>query len=435
MKPAAPAPLSLKLKLGALAGLSFLLGYGGLNQLTALRGDCGSWAMEWEQRIPFVSAFIGPYLSIDLLFCLAFLLCRDRAETHLLFRRLVTAVLLACTCFLLLPQQLAWQRPGSAEIAGWPGAVWQSFTRIDAPHNLFPSLHVILGILLLRFYWRRFPSPLARCFWTLWFLAIQASTILTRQHHLVDLAGGLLFGWAILLILPERPPLPARPNFTAATLWAGLSLAGFLLVGLGGAAVLFLWPAIALLAAALAQAGVPGFVSAIKSGGRLSLPSRLLMAPFGLGQELSRRHYARRAPSFSRITDKLWIGRIPDDEEAQVLLQAEPAALIDLTPDFQLPRRLASLPRLELPVMDLSTPRPDQIHSALDFLRAQNGPVLILCKAGFSRSACLAACALVEQGRSPAEAFALIRQQRPQVVLRPEVRRCVEEWNPGQELN
>src|SRR4051812_21311243 len=81
-------------------GAIFIVFYGGVNALTALRHDVGTLAFSWEHRIPLLPATLIPYCSLDVFFILSFFVCATRAELRRLSLRLGTAIILAAICFL-----------------------------------------------------------------------------------------------------------------------------------------------------------------------------------------------------------------------------------------------------------------------------------------------------------------------------------------------
>jgi membrane-associated phospholipid phosphatase len=171
------------------AGLSllFLVVYGGCNWLSARRGVVATINFEWEQRIPFLPLMIPPYMSIDLFFLAAPFLCRNERELSLFSKRTAAAIVVAGSFFLLLPFRFAYPRPHPS---GWLGALFDWFRGIDAPYNLFPSLHVALCLLLANLYVRRSRGFLRGAL-IVWFVLIGLSAVFTWQHHLLDVAGGL----------------------------------------------------------------------------------------------------------------------------------------------------------------------------------------------------------------------------------------------------
>jgi membrane-associated phospholipid phosphatase len=133
-------------------------------------------------------------LSIDLFFVTAPFLLRTDRETKLFTKRVATAILVAGLFFLVIPLRYGFARP---QATGWTGAVFSWFLEMDAPFNLFPSLHAALWLLLLNVYARQLRG-LVRLVVLGWFALIGASPLLTRQHHLIDILGGLVLGAACL---------------------------------------------------------------------------------------------------------------------------------------------------------------------------------------------------------------------------------------------
>ena len=185
--------LKLRAKsLGVSARLSilFLVVYGGCNWITAHRSDVGVFYFDWERGIPFVPFMILPYLSIDLFFVAAPFLLRSERELKVFAARIATAIIVAGIFFLAWPLRFAFPRPYAG---GWTGALFDWFLRVDAPYNLFPSLHAALWLLLVRVYARHLRGVM---WWAamIWFAAMALSPLLTHQHHVIDILGGLLLG-------------------------------------------------------------------------------------------------------------------------------------------------------------------------------------------------------------------------------------------------
>ena len=207
-----PVRASRSKALVASAGLSllFLVVYGGCIWITSRRSDVGVFYFSWERAIPFVPFMILPYLSIDLFFVAAPFLCRTDRELRVFVWRVATAIVVAGCFFLFLPLRYAFPRP---QAGGWLGAIFDWFRGLDAPYNLFPSLHAALLLLLADAYARRLRG-LARLVVLLWFVLIGFSPLLTHQHHLIDILGGFalaagcfcLIGGKFGLALDERRP-------------------------------------------------------------------------------------------------------------------------------------------------------------------------------------------------------------------------------------
>jgi membrane-associated phospholipid phosphatase len=191
------------------AGLSvlFLILYGGCNWITARIANVGTFYFEWERKIPFVPFFILPYMSIDLFFVVAPFLCRTDSELSILVKRIAAAIIVAGICFLVFPLRFAFSRPHAD---GWFGALFDWFRGIDAPYNLFPSLHAALMLILLDIYFRH-TDGFVRVVTMIWFVLIALSPILTYQHHLIDIAGGFVLAVFCFWVFPQ-PDFSSLPD-------------------------------------------------------------------------------------------------------------------------------------------------------------------------------------------------------------------------------
>ena len=176
----------------------FLAVYGGTNWLAAHREHVGTLFFQWELAIiPFVPFFVLPYLSIDLFFVGAPFLCRDMNELRTWAKRVALAIIVAGICFAAFPLRCGFP-PVSR--GGLLGEIFGVFLGLDAPYNVVPSLHAALGLLLFDFYFRKARGAF-RSVIVAWFSLIALSPVLTHQHHLVDIATGLLLGAFCLVIV------------------------------------------------------------------------------------------------------------------------------------------------------------------------------------------------------------------------------------------
>jgi membrane-associated phospholipid phosphatase len=136
--------------------------------------------------MPFVPPFILAYLSMDLVFVPAPFILRSRRELEALALTLAAATAVAGVSFLLFPAELAYARcdPG-------PWSAFFGFAReVALSYNLVPSLHVAMSCICLAAYATRCGAT-GRLLLTTWAAGIALSTLLTHQHHLLDVAAGL----------------------------------------------------------------------------------------------------------------------------------------------------------------------------------------------------------------------------------------------------
>jgi len=226
----------------ASAGLSalFLGVYGGCNWFTSLRSDVGTLYFSWERYIPFVPMMVIPYMSIDLFFVGAPFICRSNQELATFARRVTAAILIAGVCFLLFPLRFAFARPHTG---GWIGALFDWFRGMDMPYNMLPSLHIALRTFLGDTY-SRHTSGVVRVASNTWFSLIAISTLLTYQHHVMDVVGGFALAGYCFYCLQEFPVrLPVTENRRVGSYYlAGALLMAVIILLFRRWSFLLFWP-------------------------------------------------------------------------------------------------------------------------------------------------------------------------------------------------
>ena len=163
--------------------------YGGCSWITAHRSHVGTWYYSWESYIPLVPIMIIPYMSINLFFVCGPFICQSRNELHVLAQRITFAILIAGVCFLLIPP------------CGYQVCVHSPPTGRDRFSNFYIFstspitcfLHcILLSARFLPIYTRGIPKEAVRWASHVWFILIGFSTLLTWQHHFVDIIGGFV---------------------------------------------------------------------------------------------------------------------------------------------------------------------------------------------------------------------------------------------------
>jgi membrane-associated phospholipid phosphatase len=185
----------------------FILVYNGCLLLTSIRPDVRRVFAHWELSIPLVPAMIVPYFSIYPLFIAAFFLCSDRFELRRLSQRLTASQLIAALVYVLFPLQSGFHRP---VVEGIFGGMFRLLDATDLPYNLAPSLHVTTAILLGAHYATK-TGGVVRLLVVAWFVTIGLSTMLTWQHHLLDVVAGTMLGIACLRIGSSGPRAALAP--------------------------------------------------------------------------------------------------------------------------------------------------------------------------------------------------------------------------------
>ena len=416
---------------GVSVGLSilFLVVYGGCNWITSRRSDVGVFYFQWERVIPFVPSLVLPYMSIDLFFVAAPFLCRTDRELSTFAKRVVAAILIAGTCFLLFPLRFAFPRPHAS---GWTGALFDWFRGMDAPYNLLPSLHAALWILLADIYLRH-TRGLFRGAIIVWFALMGLSPVLTYQHHVIDILGGFaVAGYCFYFFRASSAQLPVTANPRVGFYYAASALTVLTPIPTFWPwSVLLFWPGLALGIVASGYFGV-GPIIFRKREGKLPPSASFVLGPCLIGQYLSLLYYRRQSRSWDEITPCVWIGGKLGRREAKSALRARVTSVLDLSAEFSETTLFRAVCYRNIPILDLTAPTQEQLREMGNFIAEQckTGIVYVHCKIGYSRSASAVAAYLIMSGNASdaEEALAIIRRARPSIVIRPEVISALSEF-------
>jgi membrane-associated phospholipid phosphatase len=178
--------------------------YMGVNAATAGRSVAQPF-LPGEARIPLVPAAYPFYAAVYLEILMPVLLARTRGAFFRAQAAIGAASLIAFALFLAAP--MAYPRP---VIAAPHGLEWMLRLEwaVDGPRCTFPSLHVATAVLL--YLGLRDEAPRWR--WPLLALAVGVgvSTVLVKQHFVVDVLGGALLAIGCWWLIPRLFAFTAR---------------------------------------------------------------------------------------------------------------------------------------------------------------------------------------------------------------------------------
>ncbi|RYF33149.1 MAG: phosphatase PAP2 family protein, partial [Comamonadaceae bacterium] len=408
----------------ALLGPLFYASYGFANWWATTRAQVPSMAFAWERQVPFWPWTIFPYWTINVFYALSLFLGRSKhvVDRHAL--RLLTATVIAVSCFVLWPLHFSFGQP---PVGGAPAFLFNALRGFDQPYNQAPSLHIALAVILWDWYRRLLVSRWALWVAHVWALAICASVLTTWQHHFIDIPTGALLGLVCVWLWPlervvslPRAWSPARD----AQLWklAALYAAGAaaflaLALGFGGMALWLSWPAASLALVALNYAGFGARGFQMDSRGRMRWAARWLFAPYRLGAAINAWAWTRKLPPSVEIVPGLRLGRVPTLREWEA---AGRPRLVSLCAELQLPQVVGARC---VPMLDLVVPPPVRLQRAVAVIHGAclaGQPVWVCCALGFSRSAAATIGWLAQSGglATLEEAEDAVRRARPQIVLK-----------------
>lgn len=187
----------------------FAVVFVGADAVTAMHGARMAVHTRLELGLPLVPWMIGAYMSVYLLFAMVPFVLRTRREVNALGWTLAILIFVSGILFLLLPAELAFDAPG--DLGTWR-RVFLFADRLNLDYNLVPSLHVGLSAACVSVF-SRYAVGLPRIALWLWLLVICMSTLLTHQHHIIDVVTGLILGLLSReLIYARRVTLNSREH-------------------------------------------------------------------------------------------------------------------------------------------------------------------------------------------------------------------------------
>jgi protein phosphatase len=157
-----------------------------------------------------------------------------------------------------------------------------------------------------------------------------------------------------------------------------------------------------------------------------------VLAPCLVGQYLSLLYYRSQCRPWDKVTPEIWIGGKLGSRAAKKALCSGVVSVLDLSAEFSEAKPFREINYRNIPVLDLTAPTQAQLGEMGEFIgnHSRDGAVYVHCKIGYSRSVAAVAAYLMMSGKVKAaeEAFAMIRRVRPSVVIRPEVRSALSEF-------
>ncbi len=187
-------------------------------------------ATPFDSAIPFIPAMIVPYSWSLILFVVSFFLVRTSTQLSLLSYRLILATIFACLIFYFYPARFSFSRPIPDD---WTQFGYQFLQLVDKPFNQLPSLHVSYAMLLGVSLWdvvaskKRWILAAYRLLLTGICTLIALSTVLTHQHHLLDMFGGAVLAVTVFILSNRIRNALVIKHMT-------LGVIGFLLIAIAG---------------------------------------------------------------------------------------------------------------------------------------------------------------------------------------------------------
>jgi protein-tyrosine phosphatase len=403
-------------------GPFFFTTYGFATWYTAQLDTVGSYYFEWEKQIPLIPWTIIPYWTIDIFYGISLFICTTKLELDSHAKRLLTAQIIAVSCFLLFPLTFSFERP---EVTGFAGTLFDTLYSFDKPFNQAPSLHIALLVILWDVYIRHLPF---RFHWVCHFIAllILVSVLTTFQHHFIDIPTGFLLGLISLWLWPLNTDSPVkniritkdkRCIKLALYYFIGSILFGSIAFYFEGVILWLIWPAWSLFLVSIFYLLLSSNGFQKYSNGKMSLASQWMLYPYLITARINSYLWTRKSKAANLICDQVSLGRFPTKSEIE---KTNYKTIIDLTAEFNAPKSKVSW--ISIPCLDLVSPEAYKLLQALEYIEQslRNGSVLVCCALGYSRSTLTVLSWLVVSNRvsSIDDGIKIIKLARPKVVLK-----------------
>ncbi len=401
-------------------GIVFFLLYGAANQLAGVTSPHPSFYMEWEKKIPFIEAFIIPYMSSDLMFVVAFLLPYTRLELRVLVARVLFIVFFSSLIFVLFPLQFAFEKP---EIESFH--LLFGLLEADLPFNQLPSLHISFAIVLWVSMKKYLHHTFLKALTLFWFFLIALSTLFVYQHHFIDIPTGLLMGIiAVNVIKVDEDHFFVSQFMTPRSLKMGLYfLLGavvFMVLALkssGFLAAFFLWIFLSLFSVSLVYAFGLNTLLAGKDV-KASFWQWMLFSPYFLGSYLSWYYYKRKLSLMAHVKENIYLGRYPSQDEYEILKAEGIKRCINLATEQQC--HTSKMVQTRFSFLDQTIQSPEALHCAvLQIEKDKEEGVYVHCALGLSRSVLLIWAWMLYKQYSLEEIEVCIEEVRPAYVKSP----------------
>jgi membrane-associated phospholipid phosphatase len=195
-----PATLSLPLRIGILFFcFSFWLGqYFFINHSKLGGRPRKLWVTKWDSVITFSPLMIIPYLSVYIFGILPFFLISQTRLFLLTLSGYFLTTVIGSGIHILLPSQVLRHENTPSKEISWRLIGW--FQRLCQPYDNFPSTHVAFSVLtvgtclLSR-------GPIIGVVFMLWAFLIAVSTLMAKQHYVLDVVSGGFLGLTVFALI------------------------------------------------------------------------------------------------------------------------------------------------------------------------------------------------------------------------------------------
>jgi len=153
------------------------------------------WKSRHDDHIPLIPVFVLPYIAFFPFIGVTILFLWQSVYIDQLLATLILAKVIAMSFWYFVPNGVS--RP-VIPLATWAHKLLTFIYRHDEDTNAFPSEHVYISAICAYFLSLGFPA-LGLWIWGI-ALLIVTSTVFTKQHYVVDIAGGIFVALPIIIL-------------------------------------------------------------------------------------------------------------------------------------------------------------------------------------------------------------------------------------------
>lgn len=195
--------LSFRLEILTLTLLGWLIIYFFVNRLQVEPDRCLDMGLPIDRKIPFVPFFALVYFSTYIFVILPFLVLSDARQFYWMLVSFSSISVISSLIHAIVPSKI--ERVEQVKAAGVSGKLLNLFQMTCKPYGNFPSMHVGLSVPVVVAIFITFGAA-AGSMALVWAILIAISTLLTKQHYILDVlagfaAGLIIFGLSFWLMM------------------------------------------------------------------------------------------------------------------------------------------------------------------------------------------------------------------------------------------
>lgn len=152
-----------------------------------------------DSLLPLIPEFVWVYHSIvPVMFITMVGIVKDRQLFFNMFWACFTAAVVLNISYILLP---AFYPRQAFEVQTLSGYILEITRQMDGAQNTFPSGHVTFSWLILFAASEALATRRVRLIYFLWTLAVTLSTLVLKQHYIVDVFSGILLAYGVFYLV------------------------------------------------------------------------------------------------------------------------------------------------------------------------------------------------------------------------------------------